>query len=868
MPTKAECLAAIREASGISEQDARDVLEMTLEQKQRLDAGGKLDSANRRLAEWAKGQADQAKIHAALKKKHAALNVMKREALDAHLGEFLAATQGDVKEAFLSVLVGSYKAALNARKSIGATRVAISSSWIGGMMRELHTRPNVERLLAKDKRFVDDVVREMFEIRDGGSPGVTKNADAKFVADVFSKYAEASRIRMNEAGANIGKLGGWVPQSHDAARLLQAGKENWVESITGLLDLDRTFPETSPEDVRRILGDMFETIVTGRDHGISAAEKGEFVGPRNMARSMEHHRSLHFADADAWLKYQERFSNGNLVTTVMDHLDRSARKLSLMETLGPNPETMLGSLIENMQRRIREDPDLAPDVKAKRIADLSGNLAQRQGAIGRAFSEVLGETLVPEHVTGAKIAAGVRAVQSMAKLGGATLSAISDLMTYAMNARHNGVNLFQAYKSALAGLLEGRSGGEIKEIGMMLGTLYDGMLHDVSARWNVQDSVPGKLSQMMGTFFRYSGLTYWTDAMKSGYSRMLSTHLADQLGKVDAWDALDAGLKRSLAGMGFSDRHLEILRGMVSSAEDGRAYVLPENARHLDNAQLDALNADQIDAIRKRMRVGMATGTNAEKARVNAERQVDFEARLERMRADTRKQLETNMMAFFVDQTKYAVIEPDDRTRSAMVRGTRPGTLLGELVRFVTQFKSFPIAYYQRNLSGGGRWARPDTKFDPGGLAHLVAGSLVLGYAASTAKDLAKGRTPKDPTKIETWLAAAVQSGGAGIYGDFLLAKYNRFGGGWTATVAGPTLGTVDDLVTMASGALRGEAEWGDAVQVAVNNMPFVNLWYTRAAMDYAVLFHVREMISPGTLQRAERRMAKEYNQRYLLPLP
>ena len=48
-----------------------------------------------------------------------------------------------------------------------------------------------------------------------------------------------------------------------------------------------------------------------------------------------------------------------------------------------------------------------------------------------------------------------------------------------------------------------------------------------------------------------------------------------------------------------------------------------------------------------------------------------------------------------------------------------------------------------------------------------------------------------------------------------------------------------------------------------VDNAPFVNLWYTRGALDYLLFFHLREALSPGTLKRAERKLKEEFNQGY-----
>jgi hypothetical protein len=288
---------------------------------------------------------------------------------------------------------------------------------------------------------------------------------------------------------------------------------------------------------------------------------------------------------------------------------------------------------------------------------------------------------------------------------------------------------------------------------------------------------------------------------------------------------------------GITATEWEVMRHMTRRAADGHRYLLPDAARTVPGEIMDSLVT--------------TTAKNAEQAKF--------------LRRKAAERLESKVRAFVSDETQYAVLEPDARTRRLMVQGTRPGTIKGELLRFVTQFKSFPVAYTQR-IIGGRRFQAPGRGMDLPGITHFVAGSLVLGYAAAAAKAAAKGRTPPDPDKLETWFAAAVQSGGAGIYGDFLLAKYNRFGGGPISTAAGPAAGALGELIQMGSGALRGETRAGDALYFAMNNAPFINLWWTRAALDYGILYHLQEMASPGTLRRRERRMKSESNQTFILP--
>jgi hypothetical protein len=239
-------------------------------------------------------------------------------------------------------------------------------------------------------------------------------------------------------------------------------------------------------------------------------------------------------------------------------------------------------------------------------------------------------------------------------------------------------------------------------------------------------------------------------------------------------------------------------------------------------------------------------------------------------------------MGMIADETRYAVIEPDAKTRAFMRQGTHPGTLAGEFWRSIMQFKSFPIAYMQRQI-GGRRCVRGDLQqgmrrgwnlgavrdaalYDPSGTVGAAVTAFAFGYISMTLKDIAKGRTLRDPAEKETIFAALMQSGGAGILGDFFFHKVNRFGGDLAGTITGPRVSETGRAVTAVQSMLRREFRDGgeDALRVLMDNAPFVNLWYTREALNWGVLYHLREMISPGTLARTERKLKEEYGQEYV----
>jgi hypothetical protein len=134
-------------------------------------------------------------------------------------------------------------------------------------------------------------------------------------------------------------------------------------------------------------------------------------------------------------------------------------------------------------------------------------------------------------------------------------------------------------------------------------------------------------------------------------------------------------------------------------------------------------------------------------------------------------------------------------------------------------------------------------------------------------KEVAKGREMREPSP-EAFLAAALQGGGLGIYGDFLFGEANRYGGGTLETLAGPGIGTVSetiDLLQRARGVVTGgDVDFGgDAIRLLKSNTPFANLFYTKEAMNYMVWYQLQEMNNPGYLQRAERRAENQNDTKY-----
>lgn len=70
------------------------------------------------------------------------------------------------------------------------------------------------------------------------------------------------------------------------------------------------------------------------------------------------------------------FGTGSVIQAVLDRIDRSARRLALMQTFGPNPESMIRSLLNEEMQGIRDVHGSIPDRLSKAWTDnKNGKLA-------------------------------------------------------------------------------------------------------------------------------------------------------------------------------------------------------------------------------------------------------------------------------------------------------------------------------------------------------------------------------------------------------------------------------------------------------------------------------------------------------------
>jgi hypothetical protein len=821
------------DADGLSDAELKSViddLQKRARERQRVNDG--MD-AGEALNFEAAAVADDLEFAAKVEKRNAALNIVRRKEARAFVDAFPDKAQG-----LEALLAGTNRRMENGRLSVDSRTRAREGKYLGGLINDLKREGLLQfvqaRLFATGKGPLDDKIAiELYELRDGGTPGRSGSADAQKIAAIIHKYQELSRADQNRVGAFIRKMPGYiVAQSHDMFRIRAAGQDEWIAKALPLLDAAKTFDGADPvEFLRGVYAELSQGAFYKAD---AEAPLIGFKGPANLAKKASQSRVLHFKDAESWTAYNDAFGQGGVMEAVTFGLRRAARNVALMETLGTNPRAMFDRLVNEYQEEAIKD-GTAATVKEKRTR-LNGIMNVADGTVD-----------IPGKVTLARISAGIRAWNSMAKLGGAVLSSLPDIATAAGELRYQGRGFLSGLGDQVGSFFKSMKNDTVRrQVAERLGVGFDGMIGSVISRISAADSLPGKMSKLQNSFFRLNLLSWWTDSHEAGFGSIMARDLA--LVSDKGFGALPVERQRVLSQFGIGDAEWEVIRAHGGfDAEDGARYIVPDM---LDDAP-DEVFAGLID--------GKVTATKIKAAR---------------------DALDGKLRAYYADRTSFGVLKGGIREKFATTQGLQAGTEAGEAVRFFMQFKTYSVSFVNKTL---GRFGQEDTFWKvPGGLARMPWGErrqlaqmilamTALGYMSMTMKDIAKGRQPRDPADPRSWQQAFLQGGGAGIYGDFLTADYNRTGGGLLETIGGPTVGLANDSAKLARGMWdwasgNKEAPDGTAFSIFKNNTPFLNLFYARAALDYLILYDVQEAIFPGSLKRMEKRIKEETGQGFILP--
>jgi hypothetical protein len=744
----------------------------------------------------------------------------------------------DPYETLRGVLVGS------AKKGYYSSVDAKSRTVIADLQGQLLAGLQREGLLESAQSGVHD--RDVHMVLHHKGPDLPKvSEDALKIAEVIKRTNNYALDRKNLAGAYITKIINYITrQSHDSSLMRKAGFTKWRDDITPLLD-ETTFKNVRPKKgvkdaQEEFLRDVYESLISGvhkRSDGQYSIDGkkdliASFQGPSNLAKSMSQSRVLHFKDGEASYQYSQKYNRRNLHETITDALTYDGRSIALMEEFGTNPRAMIERIVKDIAKKAKSDPVLNAKRKGQESA-IKREFAQLDNslnAVGSGDGIFFGADF-------ASVSAGVRMIKGTAILGQMALSSITDVASKAAVISSNTERgFFGSFGQALADIFEGLRGPESKEIGIRLLVGLEGMNTNILSRHGPEDFGPGTLSKMNALFYKLTGMRYWNNAGKVGTARILAYDGAVSVKK--SWKDVNSSFKAMLQRYKISEKEMALFKDVDMKAADGREYLFPDLAEDIPVNVLDPYIRDKT---------GNLNITDA-------------------MRSKMRNELRTKIGSIYMDMADTAIPTPGAKEQAIMNLGYAKGTAGGEAIRMIMMLKAFPITMMTKGIS------RQYHTSGFIGVTKMIAGMSAMGYVAMSAKDILKGKEPRTIFSNDYMKSAAVirdsmiQGGSMGLIGDLAFGDFSKFRGSFLRAAAGPVLSTAEDVVTIFDKAIKGGDFGKDTFKFATKNIPFSNLFYTRTALDYMVLYGLMETMDPGYLNKMERRYKKDYDQEFYFP--
>ena len=812
----------------------------------------KLAQAERNLAnldeinvdEVAKEVSEQLKLQKQINKRNAIENEIKVRNYIEHLSKNFADTPD---EGMLSILVGSEKRVTGARASVAVKQQALTNTLYLGFTRKLKDN-NLEAMFAKaDANTQLRIARTMEQIGKGLEV-TEKNPSIVKMAEIMEEYSETIRQKLNDRGANISKLWGYiVRQSHDpylvrdAARRLgkklkdievdpnykgtdinyQKNFQAWKEFVLPKLDQQRTFANV--DNIDQFMLFAYNSLIHNDNLKMNGVDSMYGSKTMDYSKRANPKRVLHFKTADDWFDYNSQFGERNLNESFMQGLQSAGRNIGIMDVLGTKPQQAFEQIRKAFARRlVSEGRDI------KKIDD--------PDKFKPAMMVVDGSVYSVKNFTLAKYSAIIRAIQTMSKLGGATISAMGDIAQYASEMRYQGRTFLGGIGEAFGNLSRMKNSKRKKDIAEFLGYIADNTNYDLAGRFQVGDYMNKGWTNVQRTFFKYNLLSWWTNNLKEGAMLGMANYFAKQ--KNLQFDALSPQLKNLFDVYDIDANKWDIIRTTAMlKAEDGKEFINIAGLENMTDAQVK-----KITGIK-----------NLTKREIAIERE----------------KFQASVSGMLLDRSTYAVIEPGARERAFMTQGTLGGTVPGEALKFLGQFKGFPVSVVNKTLKRQVYEMKSDFGRGISGMAALLITSMMFGYISMTAKDIFKGRTPREINK-KTILDSILQGGGLGIYGDVLFQE-TRSPAQMAYSLLGPLVTNAFDAGYALTKLIKDqdvEAFNKQTYQTIKGNIPFLNLFYIKTAFDYLIGYQLLEATNPGVIKRTEKRMRQDYDQEFIFGTP
>jgi hypothetical protein len=512
---------------------------------------------------------------------------------------------------------------------------------------------------------------------------------------------------------------------YNPSKLSAMGKENFVANMKKFINIEKTFQDTKAvrEDgsideavVDKMIGNTYNNIIQG--HGVL------FTNPtvaRDFAKvEKKRHMFYVYKDWRNWGEGNKVFGDNSLLKAWIQDINTSGKQAGMASIFGSAPQMMWNELRKLEVEKIEasgKPMSIKQSVRANEADALFNQLLGTNGAI---WSPKLGN-----------IGSSLRSLSSISRLGNLAIKSLSDISQIGAMAQRAGYSFWKSY--------------------------FDGIVHAFNLmpseeRAILARTMSSSLNVHMGTMARYA---------ESADMGNIMNRMGNKFFHLTAVDAFDQGNKLSammpiMKGLGRdSVKQFDELNGQTQ-------YFLKK---------FDITN-QEWDALRGKTEKNWFTTDNVDRLNESEMKDLWNAGEKDVPLSEYRSHVYRKVFGLFDVMQENAVLNPTAYTHMiTSFGGTRAGTIGGEAVRMIMQFKGYPLQYMKRVIVGGmGDFDSYGAKFMYA--LNLSLGTMLLASLSEVLVALGQGLTPPDPSRMskseQLRYFTKLLGGGFGIFGKVL----------------------------------------------------------------------------------------------------
>ncbi len=482
---------------------------------------------------------------------------------------------------------------------------------------------------------------------------------AKGIARKYLNYIKMRSASMVNSGAmllsNLNK-DRTLKTIHDAGKLLRGGKnliqsalakkytseaakDLWKGYIKPLLNLEKTFVGTDAMDLNgKIDGARVDTML---DEIFNNIVQGK---PFLLGEGKKQEMFFYWKDNESWVTYNQRYGKGSLMDAWRADIHASANQIGMANMYGSNPVATYNEL-SKVENEVNPQSNTIKNLAKVNFNWLRGqDRAPVSASVNSFFSTVRG-------ISGGVILPGR-----------VTLVSLADIANGITFAQRHGLGYFESYGLYLSGMFNAISTEESRYLAGLFKEMTDTHLGYMNRF--IEANNPGDVvNNFNNIMYRYTLM----DALDKGNKLSALRAMARILGDNSKFEfnALNDTAKKLLDKYSISEAEWNGIRNNTTSI-NGRRLLTIDSVQNLSNDEIRKIYGDSNKSLYQ-----------------------------------LRNDLYQKVYSMFDVASENSVLTPGAFIKASSNMGVRSGTIGGEILRSIMQFKMYPLEFIDRVLIQG-----------------------------------------------------------------------------------------------------------------------------------------------------------------------